>query len=119
MAIEDLREIKGESSDQTSMIKAKNISINKAVFSPVDADRIIEMAWEDRTPFGAIEFQFGLKEMEVKAFMKQNMKLSSYKLWRKRVNNCSTKSAIKREDGMLRFKCKLQKSITLNKISKR
>ena len=50
-------------------------------------DRIIEMAWEDRTPFDAIEFQFGLKESEVKALMKSNLKFSSYKLWRKRVES--------------------------------
>lgn len=119
MAIENLKETTIVSAEQTSMLKAENVSINTAVFLPIDTDRIIEMAWEDRTPFDAIEFQFGLKEMDVKAFIKQNLKLSSYKLWRKRVNNCSTKHTIKRMDGMLRFKSKLQKNISLNKISKR
>lgn len=88
-------------------------------FSEKDADRIIEMAWEDRTPFEAIEFQFGLKEAEVKAFMKKNLKLSSYKLWRERASNCHTKHAKKRVEGIDRFKCNLQRNITLNKISKR
>ena len=48
-------------------------------------DRIIEMAWEDRTPFEAIEFQFGLNEAEVIALMRREMKASSFKVWRKRV----------------------------------
>ena len=48
-----------------------------------DLDRIIEMAWEDRTPFEAIEFQFGLSEPQVIAVMRQQMKASSFKLWRK------------------------------------
>ena len=84
-----------------------------------DIDRIIEMAWEDRTPFDAIEFQFKLNEAEVKVLMRTNMKFSSYKLWRKRVENCNTKHAKKRVDGIDRFKSNLQRSITVNKISKR
>ena len=47
-----------------------------------DLDRIIEMAWEDRTPFEAIEFQFGLKENDVRKIMRNNLKESSFKLWR-------------------------------------
>ena len=84
-----------------------------------DIDRIIEMAWEDRTPFDAIEFQFKLNEAEVKVLMRTNMKFSSYKLWRKRVENCNTKHAKKRVNGIDRFKSNLQRSITYNKISKR
>lgn len=90
-----------------------------AVFNEKDSDRIIEMAWEDRTPFEAIKFQFGLNEAEVKAFMKKNLKLSSYKLWRERASNCHTKHAKKRVSGIDRFKCTLQRNITSNKISKR
>jgi len=82
-------------------------------------DRIIEMAWEDRTPFDAIKFQFGLSEAAVKALMKKELKFSSYKLWRKRVENCKTKHLAKRMDGIDRFKCNLQRAITNNKISKR
>lgn len=87
--------------------------------SQIDIDRIIEMAWEDRTPFDAIEFQFGLKESEVKTLMKSNLKFSSYKLWRKRVEACKTKHQKTRSIEINRFKCKLQRSISLNKISKR
>ncbi len=61
-----------------------------------DIDRIIEMAWEDRTPFDAITFQFGLSEQEVKAIMQKHLKLSSYKLWRKRVQSRATKHLAKR-----------------------
>jgi hypothetical protein len=84
-----------------------------------DTDRIIEMAWEDRTPFEAIEFQFGLREADVKALMKKNLKAGSYALWRARVENCKTKHQRKRVDGIKRFKCSLQRTITNNKISKR
>ena len=84
-----------------------------------DINRIIEMAWEDRTPFDAIKFQFGLSEADVKALMKKELKFSSYKLWRERVENCKTKHAKKRVDGIDRFKCNLQRAITNNKISKR
>ncbi len=84
-----------------------------------DIDRIIEMAWEDRTSFEAIEMQFGLKEKEVIAIMRKEMKASSFKMWRKRTNGRTTKHAALRSDDVTRFKCTLQKSITLNKISKR
>jgi len=82
-------------------------------------DRVIEMAWEDRTPFDAIRFQFGLAEADVKALMKKELKFSSYKLWRKRVENCSTKHVAKRVSGIDRFKCNMQRAISNNKISKR
>jgi len=82
-------------------------------------DRIIEMAWEDRTPFDAIKFQFGLAEADVKVLMKRELKFSSYKLWRKRVENCKTKHFAKRVKGIDRFKCNMQRAISNNKISKR
>lgn len=91
----------------------------KTELDDIAIDRIIEMAWEDRTPFDAIKFQFGLAEANVKALMKKELKFSSYKLWRKRVENCKTKHLAKRVEGIERFKCKLQKSISNNKISKR
>jgi uncharacterized protein (TIGR03643 family) len=84
-----------------------------------DIDRIIEMAWEDRTTFEAIEMQFGLKEKQVIALMRKEMKASSFKMWRKRTNGRSTKHAALRSDGITRFKCTMQKVITHNKISKR
>ena len=88
-------------------------------FTELEKDRIIEMAWEDRTPFDAIEYQSGLKEADDKVLMKKELKFSSYKLWRKRVENCKTKHLKKRVEGIDRFKCNLQRTITNNKISKR
>lgn len=84
-----------------------------------DIDRIIEMAWEDRTPFGAIEFQFGLKESDVIELMRRNMKSSSFKMWRKRVQGRSTKHRKLRSNRAMRFKSSRQKNISSNKISKR
>jgi uncharacterized protein (TIGR03643 family) len=83
-------------------------------------DRIIEMAWEDRTPFEAIYAQFGYKEADVIKLMRTELKRSSFNLWRKRVNSgVSQKHLIKRSTDITRFKCTLQKTITHNKISKR
>lgn len=84
-----------------------------------DLDRIIEMAWEDRTTFDAIKFQFGLKEQQVIELMRKELKLSSFKLWRARVQGRSTKHQAKREFEKGRFKCSRQQSISNNKISKR
>ena len=56
-------------------------------------DRIIEMAWEDRTSFEAIQYQFGLSEKDVIALMRKEMKLSSFRMWRKRVSGRKTKHA--------------------------
>tara|TARA_B110000503_G_C7140188_1_gene410515 strand:+ start:1166 stop:1468 length:303 start_codon:yes stop_codon:yes gene_type:complete len=92
---------------------------SKVVFTEIQIDRIIEMAWEDRTPFDAIKFQFGILESDVKALMKKELRFGSYKLWRKRVENCKTKHLAKRNDGIDRFKCKQQRIISNNKISKR
>jgi uncharacterized protein (TIGR03643 family) len=83
-------------------------------------DRIIEMAWEDRTPFEAIQYQFGLAEKEVIKLMRGNLKESSFKRWRKRVNSgVSKKHLKKRNPAITRFKCSRQKAISGNKISKR
>ncbi|WP_370424946.1 TIGR03643 family protein [Tenacibaculum dicentrarchi] len=84
-----------------------------------DIDRIIEMAWEDRTTFDAIKFQFGLKEQQVIELMRKELKLSSFKLWRARVQGRSTKHQAKRVFEKGRFKCSRQKSISNNKLSKR
>lgn len=91
----------------------------KTNFSDIELDRIIEMAWEDRTTFEAIKFQFDLSEANVKALMKKELKFSSYRLWRTRVENCKTKHSATRNRGINRFRCSLQRSITNNKISKR
>ena len=83
-------------------------------------DRIIEMAWEDRTPFEAILYQFGLTEKEVIKIMRNELKEKSFKLWRKRVNSGpSQKHEMKRDQDITRFRCSRQKSISSNKISKR
>jgi uncharacterized protein (TIGR03643 family) len=100
-------------------MKSPIAALESDVLNEIQIDRIIEMAWEDRTPFDAIKFQFGLAEADVKALMKKELKFSSYKLWRKRVENCKTKHANKRVEGIDRFKCTLQRNISNNKISKR
>ena len=92
----------------------------KKNFSVEQIDRIIEMAWEDRTPFEAIAFQFGISEAETIALMRTELKRSSFNLWRKRVNSgISQKHLKKRNPEIERFKCTRQKTISLNKISKR
>jgi uncharacterized protein (TIGR03643 family) len=73
----------------------------------LDIDRIIEMAWEDRTPFDAIEYQFGIKENDVRKIMRENLSESSFKLWRKRVKGRKTKHSKTSESN--RFKSKNQK----------
>ncbi len=89
-------------------------------FTERNHDRIIEMAWEDRTPFEAIEFQFGLPESEVIKLMRRSLKPKSFKLWRKRVNSgISSKHLKKRSSDISRFKCSRQRTISGNKISKR
>ena len=93
--------------------------MEKIQLTEKDIDRIIEMAWEDRTTFEAIEVQFGLKEKAVIELMRKQMKDSSFRMWRKRTNGRSTKHAALRGDDVNRFKCKSQRTITHNKISKR
>jgi uncharacterized protein (TIGR03643 family) len=88
-------------------------------FTDRELDRIIEMAWEDRTTFDAISFQFGISEQETIEIMRREMKPSSFRMWRKRVQGRATKHAKLRMDGVDRFKCSRQKQITGNKISKR
>ena len=83
-------------------------------------DRIIEMAWEDRTPFEAIVYQFKLSESDVIKLMRKHLKPSSFRMWRKRVNSgVSQKHLRKRNPEISKFKCSRQRSISLNKISKR
>ena len=84
-----------------------------------EKDRIIEMAWEDRTTFEAIFMQFGLKEQEVINLMRTEMKASSFKMWRERVQGRKTKHEKLRVFSEGRFKCSRQRQISNNKISKR
>ena len=88
-------------------------------FSIDEKSRLIEMAWEDRTPFEAIFLQFNINEKELKTIMRNNLKKSSFKLWRERVSGRKTKHSKLRENSVDRFKCKLQRNISNNKISKR
>lgn len=90
------------------------------MLSERDQDRIIEMAWEDRTPFQAIEFQFGLPEKEVIQFMRRHLSAKGFQRWRKRVNSgTSSKHLAKRSPEIKRFKCSRQKAISGNRLSKR
>lgn len=93
--------------------------IKKHKLEQEDIDRIVQMAWEDRTTFDSIKEQFGLVEKEVIKLMKYEMKASSWKMWRERVQGRSTKHAKKRVHGVDRFKCTRQRTINNNKIAKR
>ena len=76
--------------------------------SPLDSkdlDRVIEMAWEDRTPFEAITYQFGLSEPEVIQIMRTHMKASSFRMWRKRVSGRRTKHAATSSADRFRASC--------------
>lgn len=87
--------------------------------SMLNIDRIIEMAWEDRTPFEAIKFQFQITEQQVIEIMRLNLKHSSFKRWRKRVQGRKTKHLHKRCFVEGNFKCNEQRMISNNKISKK
>jgi uncharacterized protein (TIGR03643 family) len=84
-----------------------------------DIDRVIEMAWEDRTPFDAIRAQFGLSEKEVIELMRNNLTKQSWKRWRERVQGRKTKHRNLRVEDVDRFKCTRQWAISSNKVSKR
>ena len=92
---------------------------NNIIQDAAAIDRIIEMAWEDRTSFEAIEMQFGLQEKEVVVLMRAYMKRSSFTMWRKRMSGRKTKHAALRSDDVRRFKCSRQTTISMNAISKR
>jgi uncharacterized protein (TIGR03643 family) len=91
----------------------------KLELNEIQIDRVIEMAWEDRTPFDAILIQFGLKEQDVITLMRTEMKASSFKMWRARVQGRKTKHGKSRSETVDRFKCTRQRNINNNKISKR
>jgi len=73
-----------------------------------ERSRIIEMAWEDRTPFEAIELQFGLNEARVIKLMRANLKPGSFRLWRKRVSGRNTKHGKLRDPSVSRGYCPTQ-----------
>lgn len=105
-------EIEQEPSDTTPT------PVKEVIYSDEDRDRIIQMAWEDRTPFEAIEFQFGLKEKSVIDFMRAHSLPSSFRMWRKRMKARTTKHAALRNAAVDRFKCSRQRE-TGNTIAKR
>ena len=84
-----------------------------------EIDRIIEMAWEDRTTFEAIEYQFKITEAEVIEIMRLQLKPGSFRLWRQRVQGRKTKHQKLRGNEVGRFKCSRQRSISNNKVPKR
>ncbi len=100
---------------------------NKVLYTNENAElnerqlnRLIEMAWEDRTPFEAIKYQFGLAEKDVIKLMRGNLKTSSFKRWRARVNSGPSQKHLKRRSAQInRFKCSRQRAISGNRISKR
>ena len=87
--------------------------------SQENLDRIVEMAWEDRTPFDAILVQFGVPEADVIKIMRLEMKPSSWRMWRERVQGRATKHAHKAVEGVDRFHCSRQRGVSMNKVSKR
>lgn len=91
----------------------------KRELTDLEKDRIIEMAWEDRTTFDAILLQFRLKEQEVIDLMRAEMKPSSFRMWRARVQGRKTKHEKLRDFREGRFKCSRQRQINNNKIAKR
>lgn len=93
--------------------------MKQRILTDVETDRIMEMAWEDRTTFEAINIQFGLDEQQVIELMRKEMKPSSFRMWRKRVQGRTTKHAFLRSLSNTRFKSSRQKQISMNKISKR
>ena len=86
---------------QTLLLKNPHAAKN---FSDEDLSRIIEMAWEDRTAFEAIEAQFGINQDGVIKIMRLNLKLNSFKLWRERTHGRTTKHASIRGTAVTRHK---------------
>jgi len=83
-----------------------------------EMDRIIGMAWEDRTPFEAIEDQFGLKEKDVIRLMRRQLHPRSWRNWRARVQGRPTKHRKIRKGEVDRFRSAQQRQVSLNKPSK-
>lgn len=71
---------------------------------PAILDRVIQMAWEDRTPFEAIKIQFGFDEQHVIELMRKHLKRTSFEMWRKRVNGRGTKHQSRRDPEVTRFR---------------
>lgn len=113
-ALKNKQQTSHENNDQISQVQseafiAKNVnSEGEQVLDESQHSRVIEMAWEDRTPFGAIEYSYGLNEAGVIKLMRQTLKPSSFRLWRQRVSSRATKHQAKRDFGVGRAYCKTQ-----------
>lgn len=113
-ALKNKQQTSHDNNDRISQVEsetfiAKNVnSEGEQVLDESQLSRVIEMAWEDRTPFGAIEHSYGLNEASVIKLMRQTLKPSSFRLWRQRVSNRATKHQAKREFGVGRAYCKTQ-----------
>lgn len=93
----------------TSSVRSTVSSNGVAALSCDDINRIVAMAWEDRTAFDAITAQFCISEAEVIKLMRKEMKRSSFELWRRRVSGRKTKHLALRQDAVARFKSSNQK----------
>jgi len=113
-ALKNKQQTSHENNDQIPQVQseafiAKNVnSDGEQVLDESQRSRVIEMAWEDRTPFGAIEHSYGLNEAGVIKLMRQTLKPSSFRLWRQRVSSRATKHQAKRDFGVGRAYCKTQ-----------
>ena len=92
--------------------------LDKYNLSQRDLDRIVEMGWEDRTPFDAIEAQFGVPEADVIRVMRQEMHPKNFQKWRARVQGRATKHVARRGEDVGRFKSSMQRTISGNRKSK-
>lgn len=88
-------------------VKSRN-ETGSRVLDEAQVSRVIEMAWEDRTPFAAIEHSYGLNEAAVIRLMRHELKPSSFRSWRQRVTNRATKHQAKRSFAVGRAYCKTQ-----------
>jgi uncharacterized protein (TIGR03643 family) len=99
-------------------LEAQRVRAERSVFTEEERDRIIQMAWEDRTPFEAITAQFRLKEKDVITLMRSQLQPSSFRLWRRRMKARRTKHAARRATTVQRFKSRQQRD-TSNRMAKR
>lgn len=106
-AIEQKQHDSAADSQADLLLNEVDASGNKAL-DAVQMSRLIEMAWEDRTPFSAIEHSFGLSESDVIDVMRKELKPSSFRLWRQRVTGRDTKHQAKRGFEVGRAYCKTQ-----------
>lgn len=93
---------------EVSAVDDLSESIATIVLDESQLSRVIEMAWEDRTPFSAIEHSYGLDETAVIKLMRRELKLSSFRLWRERVTGRDTKHLAKRSFEVGRAYCQTQ-----------